>query len=145
MRSYFLAPHSRSASASKSAFNVSSTVARTTSSKCAWMRPSSICTTGPNTGAVPFPVPTPASSVGSIVLVPEVSLPLFVPAFQAYKPNQLCERNPTLSIPFEQSFCIKGSEQSPSRRFGLQNPQPSFRCVKGWETRGLVPYFAYKV
>src|SRR5579883_3280164 len=61
------------------------------------MRPSSICTTGPNTLAVPFPVPTPASSVGSIVLVPEVSLPLFVPAFQAYKPNQLCERNPTLS------------------------------------------------
>ncbi|HLH33672.1 MAG TPA: hypothetical protein VKX41_03295, partial [Alloacidobacterium sp.] len=47
--------------------------------------------------AVPFPVPTPASSVGSIVLVPEVSLPLFVPTFQAYKPNQLCERNPTLS------------------------------------------------
>ena len=93
LRSYFRAPHSRSASASSSAFSVSSTVDRTTSSRWAWIRPSSICTAGPATGFTPSP--DPASLVASIFFASEVSLLQLVPTFTVQ--NQMCERNRTLS------------------------------------------------
>ena len=86
------------ASASRSAFSVSSTVESTHSSRCAWRRPSSICTTGPETG-----------------LNPSASEPYILPSLAPYRnhlrglappactnqprlmANQICERKRTLS------------------------------------------------
>jgi putative isomerase len=57
--------------------------------------------------------------VGSIVLVPEVSLPLLVPTFQAYKPDQMCERNRTLSL---QPGKIDSILESNARQYAEKRP-----------------------
>jgi len=67
-------------------------VVRTTSFRCSRMRPSSICTTGPNGGFVSPPAYTPASMVDSIVLASEVSLLLLVPTSK-HKTQFKCAKN----------------------------------------------------